>query len=436
MFIGAYATNPVTGEQIPVFIADYVLMGYGTGAIMAVPGSGRARLGVRRGLRPADRPHRAADRGLRRQGVHRRRPGDQLPVDGLAWTAWTSPRPRRRSSPGWRRTGTAAARSPTGCATGCSRRQRYWGEPFPIVYDETGAADRAARVDAAGRAARDRRLLAEDVRPRRRRHRRRRPPLGAADATGSRSSWTWATGRSATAARRTRCRSGPARAGTSCATWTRPTPSGSSTPRSSTTGWARAPTATAGRRRPVRRRRRARRAAPAVRAVLAQGAVRPGPRVVVRAVPPAVQPGHASRRTRTPTRAASTCRPRRSSSATARYYLGDTEVNREYGKMGKSLKNVVTPDDMYAAYGADTFRVYEMSMGPLEQSRPWETRAVVGSYRFLQRVWRVVVDEQTGALRVTDDAGRRGDSPAAAQDDRRGPRRHGRRCGSTPRSPS
>lgn len=70
--------------------------------------------------------------------------------------------------------------------------------------------------------------------------------------------------------------------------------------------------------------------------------------------------------------------------------------------MGKSLKNVVTPDEMCAAYGADTFRVYEMSMGPLEVSRPWETRAVVGSYRFLQRVWRAIVDEQTGEARVSD----------------------------------
>ena len=77
VFIGAYATNPVNGEQIPVFIADYVLAGYGTGAIMAVPGAGRARLGVRRGLRPADHPDRAAAGRLRRQGVHRRRPGDQ-----------------------------------------------------------------------------------------------------------------------------------------------------------------------------------------------------------------------------------------------------------------------------------------------------------------------------------------------------------------------
>ncbi len=79
-------------------------------------------------------------------------------------------------------------------------------------------------------------------------------------------------------------------------------------------------------------------------------------------------------------------------------------VEREYGKMGKSLKNVVTPDEMYDAYGADTFRVYEMSMGPLDVSRPWETRAVVGSQRFLQRVWRLVADEETGETVVTDDA--------------------------------
>lgn len=79
-------------------------------------------------------------------------------------------------------------------------------------------------------------------------------------------------------------------------------------------------------------------------------------------------------------------------------------VEREYGKMGKSLKNVVTPDEMYEAYGADTFRVYEMSMGPLDVSRPWETRAVVGAQRFLQRVWRLVTDEETGATVVTGDA--------------------------------
>ena len=72
--------------------------------------------------------------------------------------------------------------------------------------------------------------------------------------------------------------------------------------------------------------------------------------------------------------------------------------------MGKSLKNVVTPDEMFEGYGADTFRVYEMSMGPLDLSRPWETRAVIGAQRFLQRLWRNVIDEESGELLITADA--------------------------------
>ncbi len=72
--------------------------------------------------------------------------------------------------------------------------------------------------------------------------------------------------------------------------------------------------------------------------------------------------------------------------------------------MGKSLKNSVTPDDLCAQYGADTLRLYEMFGGPLDQSRPWDTTAVVGMYRLLQRIWRVFVDEDSGALRVDDGA--------------------------------
>ena len=52
-------------------------------------------------------------------------------------------------------------------------------------------------------------------------------------------------------------------------------------------------------------------------------------------------------------------------------------VTQEYGKIGKSLKNAVSPDEMYEQFGADTFRVYEMSLGPLDQSKPWETRASI-----------------------------------------------------------
>ncbi|MEV6556707.1 leucine--tRNA ligase [Nocardia sp. NPDC051756] len=77
-------------------------------------------------------------------------------------------------------------------------------------------------------------------------------------------------------------------------------------------------------------------------------------------------------------------------------------VNQEYGKIGKSLKNAISPDEMCDLYGADTFRFYEMSMGPLDTSRPWATKDVVGAHRFLQRMWRLVVDEETGGVRVTD----------------------------------
>jgi leucyl-tRNA synthetase len=86
-----------------------------------------------------------------------------------------------------------------------------------------------------------------------------------------------------------------------------------------------------------------------------------------------------------------------------KYFYNGEEVKREYGKMGKSLKNVVTPDEMCANYGADTFRMYEMSMGPMDVSRPWATKDVVGAQRFLQRLWRNLVDETTGELRVVED---------------------------------
>ena len=82
---------------------------------------------------------------------------------------------------------------------------------------------------------------------------------------------------------------------------------------------------------------------------------------------------------------------------------GEIEVTQEFGKIGKSLKNSVSPDEICDNYGADTLRVYEMSMGPLEASRPWATKDVVGAHRFLQRVWRLVVSEDSGATVATDD---------------------------------
>ena len=102
--------------------------------------------------------------------------------------------------------------------------------------------------------------------------------------------------------------------------------------------------------------------------------------------------------------------------------------------MGKSLKNGISPDDIYAAYGADTLRLYEMAMGPLDGDRPWHTDDIAGMHRFLQRLWRLIVDEATGAdppsaprtrpppcRRPRRRGAGRGHRAAAAPDDRHGP---------------
>ncbi len=86
-----------------------------------------------------------------------------------------------------------------------------------------------------------------------------------------------------------------------------------------------------------------------------------------------------------------------------KFFFGGEAVRQEFGKIGKSLKNVVTPDDFIANYGTDTFRLFEMFSGPLEQSRPWDAKAIAGPYRLLQRIWRTIVDETTGDTHVTDD---------------------------------
>lgn len=70
-------------------------------------------------------------------------------------------------------------------------------------------------------------------------------------------------------------------------------------------------------------------------------------------------------------------------------------------KMSKSKRNVENPDDVVEKYGADTFRMYEMFLGPLEQSKPWDTQGIEGVHRFLKKLWRLFYDE-SGSLAVTD----------------------------------
>jgi leucyl-tRNA synthetase len=82
--------------------------------------------------------------------------------------------------------------------------------------------------------------------------------------------------------------------------------------------------------------------------------------------------------------------------------------------MSKSKLNVVNPDDVIASFGADAMRLYELFMGPLEQVKPWQMSGVEGVYRFLQRVWRLVVDERSNDL-----SDRLSDAPESSEPDLR-----------------
>ena len=249
VFTGAWATNPVNGEALPVFVADYVLMGYGTGAIMAVPGQDQRDwdfatvfgLPIRRTVQPPEDFDGEAYVGA---GAAINSANDEVSLNGLdvdaAKTAIVdvAGRPRGRRVGGAVQAARLAVLPPALLGRAVPGRLRRGGRDRRRALDPA----RAARRRPARPAARRRGLLAEVVRagrpgllagvpagPRHRVGRVRRRPRRRTPSTAGPS----------TCARPTRCRSGPAPAGTTCATSTRTTRSASSTPTSSATGWVR-----------------------------------------------------------------------------------------------------------------------------------------------------------------------------------------------------
>ena len=406
VFTGAYATNPVSGEKVPVFIADYVLMGYGTGAIMAVPAhDGRdfafARafeLPMRCVVEPSDDrgtdPSTWDDAFASYEAKLVNSASDEISLDGMGVveakakiTAWLQAKGLGEGTVNFR------------LRDWLFSRQRYWGEPFPIVYDEDGIAH----------------SLPESMLP---------LELPEVDDYSPRTF-------------------DPDDADTQ-----------PETPLSRNADWV---NVTLDLGDGPKKYRRETNTMPNWAGSCWYELRYLDPNNDQQLVDPAIEQYWMGPREGLPTGGvdlyvggaehavlhllyarfwskvlhdlgyissaepfhklynqgmiqAFVYRDSRGIAVPAAeveerdgaFYHQDEKVSRVLGKMGKSLKNAVTPDEICTEYGADTLRLYEMAMGPLDVSRPWDTRAVVGQYRLLQRLWRNIVDEETGEVTVVD----------------------------------
>ncbi|HHW82606.1 MAG TPA: leucine--tRNA ligase [Actinomycetales bacterium] len=407
VFTGMYALNPVNGTEIPIFVADYVLMGYGTGAIMAVPGhderdhafAKKYELDIIETIRPEEGGTDVQEEAYLGDGAVVNSANDEVSLNGLPKaesmariTAWLESKGLGQGAVTYR------------LRDWLFSRQRYWGEPFPIVYDSSGVAhvvpdamlpvDLPEMPDFSPRSYDPEDATSEPE-----------PPLGR--------SQDWVNvdldlgdGRGVQTYRRD-TNTMPQWAG-SCwyeLRYLDPTNDKAFVDPEVERYWM-------GPREPGHSGGTDLYVGGVEHAVLHLLYARFWHKVLfdlghVSSSEPfhrLFNQGYIQAYAYTDSRGQYVQADEVEGDESSGFTWQGQPVTREYGKMGKSLKNMVTPDEMYAAYGADTFRAYVMSMGPLDLSRPWETRAVVGSQRFLQRLWRNVVDEETGEVTVVDAA--------------------------------
>ncbi|MFJ7188390.1 leucine--tRNA ligase [Streptomyces bacillaris] len=408
VFTGAYATNPVSGEKVPVFIADYVLMGYGTGAIMAVPAHdardfafARAfELPMRCVVQPSDDrgtdPATWDDAFSSYDAKLVNSANDEISLDGLGVVE-----AKARITDWLREHGVGEGTVNFRLRDWLFSRQRYWGEPFPIVYDEDGIAHPLPESmlplelpeveDYSPRTFDPEDASAQPETPLSRNADWVNVTLDLGDGSGPKKY-------------RRETNTMPNWAG-SCwyeLRYLDPNNDRQLVDPEIEQYWMgpREGQPTGGVDLYV---------GGAEHAVLHLLYARFWSKVLydlghISSAEPfhkLYNQGMIQAFVYRDSRGIAVPAAEVEERDGAFYYQGE-KVSRVLGKMGKSLKNAVTPDEICAEYGADTLRLYEMAMGPLDVSRPWDTRAVVGQYRLLQRLWRNVVDEETGEVTVVD----------------------------------
>ena len=404
VFTGGSAVNPVDGRRIPVWIADYVLMGYGTGAIMAVPGHDErdfefARtfdLPIVRVVAPsseqADTP---LDQAEADYAIAVNSSNDLISLDGLPTIeakskiiSWLAEK------------GLGRKMVTTRLRDWLFSRQRYWGEPFPVVIDEQ---DRVHAVPESELPV----LLPEldDFKP----SGRPEPPLGKA------TEWV----RYSEAARR-ETNTMPQWAG-SCWYFLRYIdPKNDQKPWDPELEkyWMPVDLYVGGAEHAVLHLLYSRfwhkvlfdlgyvSTPEPFHKLVNQGMILGETEYTGyqdetgRWLSPPVENRRERRRHRSSSKAVSSTRIVKKGDGFVLADRPEIRIDARAHKMSKSRGNVITPDDIVAEYGADSLRLYEMFMGPLEAVKPWSMKGVEGVSRFLARAWRMIADNDSDEIRL------------------------------------
>ncbi|MEM9414907.1 MAG: leucine--tRNA ligase [Planctomycetota bacterium] len=413
VFTGGYAINPVNGEKIPVWVADYVMMGYGTGAIMAVPAHDERdyAFASKFGLPIVEVVQSTSDHDITQEawtghGQLINSANDDVSINGLAVDE-----AKRKITDWLHDKGLGSPKVNYKLRDWLFSRQRYWGEPFPILHGPNGEVRTVDEADLPVELPEmdDFKPTGSDdpdAPP--------QPPLGRAPG-----SWKQVEIDGVTYTRELNTM--PNWAG-SCWYYLRyldPKNSDALVGEDAENYWM------------VSEKKSGGTHAGGVdlyvggaeHAVLhllyarfwhkflydigvastpepfgryfAQGYIQAYCYRDERGMP--VEASQVFTETGRPAAEAQ-------GEKDAKFVHEGKPVTEEFGKMGKSLKNAIGPETICEDFGCDTLRLYEMYMGPLEQSKVWNTADIVGVHRFLNRLWRVVLDEETGKVRVADTA--------------------------------
>jgi leucyl-tRNA synthetase len=386
VFTGSYAINPVTQKPIPIWIADYVLASYGTGAIMAVPAHDTRdyefaktyQLEIIQVVQPVDASAEElkaiadgetcfADEGIAIQSGEFTGLSTQVAKNKM--TEWLSERGVGRQAVNYK------------LRDWLFSRQRFWGEPFPILHELD--ADGKPNGKIRGVPVKDLPVdlpHLEDFKP----HGRPEPPLAKAD-----DSWLYVELDGKRYRRETNTM--PQWAG-SCWYYLRfisPTCSTAMVDREQEAAWMPVDLYIGGAEHAVLHLLYSR----FWHKVLYDRGVVSHKEPFQRLVNQGMILSYAYKDKRGALISGDSVSEDENGNATHKE-TGES-LERIVAKMSKSLKNVIDPEGVVREYGADALRLYEMFMGPLEATKPWSMQGVNGVRNFLDRVWRLMIDSRS-----------------------------------------